>query len=109
VLNSLAGSAVAGYLASHAGQTHAAADAATHSYDVVFTISAVVLLVGSLFAGALAHGGLPRLAITPPASGPHAVRARGPSANRTAVMTSLASDPDGPWSGFNFPVYSSSL
>ncbi len=70
VLNSLAVSAVAGYLASHAGQTHAATCAATHSHDVVFTISAVVLLVGSLFAGALAHGGLPRLAITPPASGP---------------------------------------
>lgn len=74
VLNSLAVSAVAGYLASHAGQAHAAAYAATHSYDVVFTISAVVLLVGSLFVGALARGGLPSLAITPPATGPQYVQ-----------------------------------
>jgi predicted MFS family arabinose efflux permease len=71
VLNSLAVSAVAGYLAAHVGQAHAAAHAATHSYDVVFTISAVVLLIGSVVIGALARGELPNLAITASAIGPH--------------------------------------
>jgi EmrB/QacA subfamily drug resistance transporter len=65
VLNSLAVSAVAGYLAAHVGQAHAAAYAATHSYDVVFTISAIVLLIGSVLVGALARGELPRLAGEP--------------------------------------------
>jgi EmrB/QacA subfamily drug resistance transporter len=61
VLNSLAVSAVAGYLAAHAGEANAAAYAATHSYDVVFTVSAGVLLIGSLVVGALARGRLPAL------------------------------------------------
>jgi MFS family permease len=69
VLNSLAVSAVASYLATHAGQAHAAAHAATHSYDVVFTISAAVLLIGSLVIGALARGELPRLTVIASASG----------------------------------------
>jgi predicted MFS family arabinose efflux permease len=69
VLNSLAVSAVAGYLSAHAGQTHAVASAAIHSYDVVFTISAVVLLIGSVLIGALARGELPSLTVTARASG----------------------------------------
>jgi hypothetical protein len=56
VLNSLAVSAVAGYLAAHVGQANAAAHAATHSYDVVFTVSAAVLVIGSVIVGALARG-----------------------------------------------------
>jgi EmrB/QacA subfamily drug resistance transporter len=59
LLNSLAVSAVASYLAAHLGQTHAAAYAATHSYDVVFIISATVLLIGSVLIGALARGERP--------------------------------------------------
>jgi hypothetical protein len=69
VLNSLAVSAVAGYLAAHAGQEHAAAYAATHSYDVVFMISAVVLLVGSVVIGALARGELSSVTVTASTSG----------------------------------------
>jgi EmrB/QacA subfamily drug resistance transporter len=60
VLNSLAVAAVARYLAAHIGQANAVVHAATHSYDVVFTVSAVVLLIGSLSVGALARGELPR-------------------------------------------------
>jgi EmrB/QacA subfamily drug resistance transporter len=58
VLNSLAVTAVTGYLAAHTGQANAAVHAATHSYDVVFTVSAVVLLIGSLLTGTLARGEL---------------------------------------------------
>jgi EmrB/QacA subfamily drug resistance transporter len=64
VLNSLAVSAIAGYLAAHAGQAHAAAHSATHSYDVAFTVSAAVVLIGSVVVGVLARGELPRLALT---------------------------------------------
>jgi MFS family permease len=71
VLNSLAVSAVAGYLAAHVGQAHAAAHAAAHSYDVVFTISAVILLIGSVAIGALARGELPDRAVAASAIGPH--------------------------------------
>jgi hypothetical protein len=59
VLNSLAVAAVTGYLAAHASRANAAAHATTHSYDVVFTVSAVVLLTGSLLIGTLARGELP--------------------------------------------------
>src|SRR5262249_45258793 len=59
VLNSLAVTAVAGYLASHPGQDDAAVRAATHSYDVVFTVSAAVLLIGSLLIGTLASSRRP--------------------------------------------------
>jgi len=69
VLNSLAVAAVATYLAAHVGQTHAAEYAATHSYDVVFSISAVVLLIGSVLVGAVARGELPSLTVTASASG----------------------------------------
>jgi MFS family permease len=71
VLNSLAVSAVASYLAAHAGQTHAAAHAATHSYDVVFTIAAVVLLIGSVAIAALARGQLPSPVTVASPSRPH--------------------------------------
>jgi MFS family permease len=64
VLNSFAVSAVSGYTRAHAGQAHVAAYAATHSYDVVFTISAAVLLIGSLIVGAIARGQLPGLAVS---------------------------------------------
>jgi hypothetical protein len=70
VLNTLAVSAVAGYLATHAAQAHAAAHAATHSYDVVFTVSAVLLIIGSLVVGALARGDVPGRALTARASDP---------------------------------------
>jgi len=70
VLNTLAVSAVAGYLATHAAQAHAAAHAATHSYDVVFTVSAVVLIIGSLVVGGLARGDVPGRALTGRASEP---------------------------------------
>jgi EmrB/QacA subfamily drug resistance transporter len=66
VLNSVAVSAVGSYLAAHAGQAHAAAYAATHSYDVVFTVAAAVLLVGSVVVGALARGALPGVAVAAP-------------------------------------------
>jgi EmrB/QacA subfamily drug resistance transporter len=59
LLNSLAVSAVASYLATHVSQVHAAAQAATHSYDVVFMISAVIMLVGSVLVGAVARGERP--------------------------------------------------
>jgi MFS family permease len=59
LLNSLAVSAVASYLAAHLGQAQAAAQAATHSYDVVFMISAVIMLAGSVLVGALARGDRP--------------------------------------------------
>jgi hypothetical protein len=71
VLNSLAVSAVAGYLADHAGQAHAAARAATHSYDLVFTVAGMVLLIGSVLVGALARGELPGPAVAAPTSGLH--------------------------------------
>jgi MFS family permease len=64
LLNSLAVSAVASYLAAHASQTHAAVYAATHSYDVVFTVSAAVLLIGSILIAALARGERPTAAIS---------------------------------------------
>src|SRR5690348_2708785 len=70
VLNSLAVSALAGYLAAHAGQAHAAEYAATHSCDVVFGISAAVLLIGSMLTGALARGELPSTMVTASASRP---------------------------------------
>jgi MFS family permease len=70
VLNSLAVSAVAGYLAAHVGQAHAAAHAATHSYDVVFTVAAAVLVIGSVVVGALARGEVPGRAITGQARAP---------------------------------------
>jgi EmrB/QacA subfamily drug resistance transporter len=70
LLNSLAVSAVAGYLTAHAGQARAATYAATHSYDVVFTISAVVLLLGSVLIGALARGDLPGRTVTASANRP---------------------------------------
>jgi EmrB/QacA subfamily drug resistance transporter len=70
VLNSLAVSAVASYQSAHAGQTHALAYAAIHSYDVVFTIAAVVLLIGSVLIGALARGELASLTVIARASGP---------------------------------------
>jgi EmrB/QacA subfamily drug resistance transporter len=59
LLNSLAVSAVASYLATHAGQTQATVYAATHSYDVVFMVSAAVLLIGSVLIAALARGERP--------------------------------------------------
>jgi hypothetical protein len=59
LLNSLAVSAVASYLATHIGQAQAAAEAATQSYDVVFMISAVIMLAGSVLVGALARGERP--------------------------------------------------
>ena len=59
VLNSLAVAAVSGYLTAHPGQANAAVHAATHSYDVVFTVCAVVLLIGSVLVGTLARGELP--------------------------------------------------
>jgi EmrB/QacA subfamily drug resistance transporter len=59
LLNSLAVYAVASYLATHVGQVQAATQAATHSYDVVFMISAVVMLAGSILVGALARGERP--------------------------------------------------
>jgi EmrB/QacA subfamily drug resistance transporter len=68
VLNSLAVAAVAGYLAAHTGQANAAVHAATHSYDVVFTVSAVVLLIGSLLIGMLARGELSGHEVISPAS-----------------------------------------
>ena len=78
VLNSLAVSAVASYLAAHAGRTRAVAYAATHSYDVVFMISAVVLLIGSVVIGALARGELSSVTVTASASGSRApMRATG--------------------------------
>jgi predicted MFS family arabinose efflux permease len=70
LLNSLAVSAVAGYLATHGGQAHAAANAATHSDDVVFAISAAVLLIGSVLVGALARGQRPGRAVIASASDP---------------------------------------
>jgi EmrB/QacA subfamily drug resistance transporter len=70
VLNSLAVTAVAGYLAAHIGQANAAVQAATHSYDVVFTVSAVVLLIGSLLIGTLARGELPGHEVISSASEP---------------------------------------
>jgi predicted MFS family arabinose efflux permease len=68
LLNSLAVSAVAGYLAAHVGQPHAGAYAATHSYDVVFMISAAVLLFGSVLIAALARDERPNLAVRESAS-----------------------------------------
>jgi hypothetical protein len=59
LLNSLAVSAVASYLAAHLRQAQAAAQAATHSYDVVFMISAVIMLAGSVLVGALARSDRP--------------------------------------------------
>jgi EmrB/QacA subfamily drug resistance transporter len=59
LLNSLAVSAGASYLATHLGQAQAAAHATTHSYDTVFMISAVILLAGSLLVGAIARGERP--------------------------------------------------
>jgi len=59
LLNSLAVAAVASYLAAHVGQAQAAVQAATHSYDVVFMISAVIMLSGSVLVGALARGERP--------------------------------------------------
>jgi EmrB/QacA subfamily drug resistance transporter len=59
LLNSLAVSVGTSYLAAHAGQAQAAAQAATHSYDVVFTSSAVIMLVGSVLVGALARADRP--------------------------------------------------
>jgi MFS family permease len=75
ILNSLAVSAVARYMAAHVGQTHAAAYAATHGYEVVFRVSAAVLLIGSILVGALARGELPSRAVSMPARAsqtPHA-------------------------------------
>jgi hypothetical protein len=71
VLNSLAVSAVAGYLADHAGAAHAAVQAATQSYDLVFTVAGMVLLIGSALVGALARGELTGPAVAAPASGPY--------------------------------------
>ena len=59
LLNSLAVAAVASYLVAHVGQAQAAVQAATHSYDVVFMISAVIMLSGSVLVGALARGERP--------------------------------------------------
>jgi hypothetical protein len=70
VLNSLAVTAVTGYLAAHTGQANAAVHAATHSYDVVFMVSAVVLLIGSLLIGTLARGELPGHEVISSASRP---------------------------------------
>jgi MFS family permease len=70
VLNSLAVAAVGRYLAAHAGQASVAVHAATHSYDVVFTVSAVVLLIGSLLVGALGHGAVASRAAKSPAVAP---------------------------------------
>jgi MFS family permease len=70
LLNSLAVSAVGAYLATHGGQARAAAHAATLRYDVVFTISAAVLVIGSAFVGALARGELPGRAVAASASHP---------------------------------------
>lgn len=70
LLNSLAVSAVAGYLATHGAQAHAAAHAATHSYDVVFAIAAAVLLIGSVLVGALARGERPGRSVTASANDP---------------------------------------
>ena len=69
VLNSLAVAAVTGYLAAHAGRANAAAHAATHSYDAVFAVSAVVLLAGSLLVGTLARGKLPGREVISSATG----------------------------------------
>jgi MFS family permease len=64
LLNSLAVAAVGGYLAAHVGQPHAAVYAATHSYDVVFMISAAVLLLGSVLIAVIAGAELPNQAVT---------------------------------------------
>jgi EmrB/QacA subfamily drug resistance transporter len=66
LLNSLAVSVAASYLAAHAGQAHLAEHAVSHSYDVVFSVSAIVLLAGSALVAALAHG--PRPAGAAPAT-----------------------------------------
>jgi EmrB/QacA subfamily drug resistance transporter len=70
VLNSLAVAAVSRYISAHAGQASVAVHAATHSYDVVFTVSAVVLLIGSLLVGALGHGAVASQAAKSPAVAP---------------------------------------
>jgi MFS family permease len=70
VLNSLAVAAIAGYLAAHIGQANAAVHTATYSYDVVFVVSAVVLLIGSLLIGTLARGELPGHEVISAASRP---------------------------------------
>jgi len=70
LLNSLAVSAVAGYLAAHVGQENAAANAATHSYDMVFMVSAAVLLIGSVLIAAIARGKRPNLMASTSASDP---------------------------------------
>jgi MFS family permease len=59
LLNSLAVSAVATYLAAHPGQAQAATRAAIQSYDLVFMISAVIMLLGSVLIAALARGERP--------------------------------------------------
>jgi hypothetical protein len=64
LLNSLAVSAVGSYLAAHVGQAHAAAYAAAHSYDLVFMISAAVLLLGSVLIAVIARAELPNPAVT---------------------------------------------
>jgi EmrB/QacA subfamily drug resistance transporter len=70
VLNSLAVASVGRYISAHAGQASVALHAATHSYDVVFTVSAVVLLIGSLLVGALAHGAVAAQAAKSPTAAP---------------------------------------
>jgi hypothetical protein len=71
LLNSLAVSAVASDLAAHVGETHAAASAAVHSYDVVFMVAAALLLIGSALIALIARGELPGRALSMSARDPH--------------------------------------
>jgi EmrB/QacA subfamily drug resistance transporter len=73
LLNSLAVSAAASYLATHIGRAHAAASAVTHSYDVVFMVSAAVLLCGSALVAALARGAFDTLALSGSTSCPRRI------------------------------------
>ena len=75
VLNSLAVAAVASYLETHVGQAHGLIHAATHSYDLVFTISGTVLLAGSAVIGTLARGEIPSRAATGSANDPQSEHA----------------------------------
>jgi EmrB/QacA subfamily drug resistance transporter len=56
LFNSLSVSIVARYLTAHGAGSAAAAAAATHSYDVVFIVAAIVVLVGSALVGLTARG-----------------------------------------------------
>lgn len=68
LLNSLAVTAAAAYLAAHTGQRQAASYAATTSYDTVFLVSAIVLLGGSVLIAAISRGDRPGATVTAAAS-----------------------------------------